>query len=309
MKSIAIKCYKMTITRSTKLKNYTYSLDNHLLEHVSENPYLEQLISDNLKWSSYINKITNRATSILGFLGRNLKHCSKTLKETAYISLVRSVLDYSSTVWDPYLQQDIDRLELIQRRAARFAYNDYGRTTSATEMMKKLDWKPLSERRREQRLILMYKIVNDLIAIPAETHITLNRGITRSSTTNKLKLYSCNSDIYKHSFIPRTIIDWNNLSERCTRATSLETFKGELRGQGVPPCDYYDESTTHFLDTIFSSEVPAQYSTDTDTDTFNEMIVMSAWYYTNTLNWIFIALVHRNNSPRVDISLNSATLS
>jgi len=98
-------------------------------------------------------------------------------------------------------------------------------------MMKK------SERRREQRLILMYKIVNDLIAIPAETHITPNRGITRSSTTNQLKLYSCNSDTYKHSFIPQTIIDWNNLSERCTKTTSLETFKGELCGLGIPPCD------------------------------------------------------------------------
>ena len=40
-----------------------------------------------------------------------------------------------------------------------------------------IDWKPLSERRREQRLIIMYKIVNDLIAIPAETHITLNREL------------------------------------------------------------------------------------------------------------------------------------
>ena len=102
--------------------------------------------------------------------------------------------------------------------------------------MKKLDWKPLSERRREQGLIPMNKIVNDLIAIPTETHITPNRGITRS-TTNKLNYTAAYSDIYKHSFIPRTIIDWNNLSERCTRVTPLETFKGELRGQGVPPCD------------------------------------------------------------------------
>ena len=98
---------------------------------------------------------------------RNLKHCSKTLKEAAYTSLVRSVLDYSSTVWDPDLQKDIDCLKSIQHRAARFIYNNYGRTTSVTVMMKKLDWKPLSEHRREQRLILMYKIVNDVIAIPA----------------------------------------------------------------------------------------------------------------------------------------------
>jgi hypothetical protein len=84
----------------------------------------------------------------------------------------------------------------------------------------------------------MYKIVNELIAIPAETRITLNKRITRSPTTNKLKLYSCNSDIYKqHSFIPRTIIDWNNLSERCTRAASLEAFKGELHELVVPSCD------------------------------------------------------------------------
>jgi hypothetical protein len=110
---------------------------------------------------------------------RNLKHCSKTLKEAAYTSLVRSVLDYSSTVWDPYLQKDIDRLESIQRRAARFVYNDYGRKTSITELMKKLDWKPLSERRREQRLIFMYKIVNNLTAIPAETHITPKVEVAR----------------------------------------------------------------------------------------------------------------------------------
>ena len=91
------------------------------------------------------------------------------------------------------------------------------------------------------------------IAIPAETHITPNRGIKRSS------------DTYKYSFIPRTIIDWNKLSERCTRATSiLETFKGELCGLGVPPCDWYNESAISFLGTIFSSEVPAHYSTDTD---------------------------------------------
>jgi hypothetical protein len=62
-------------------------------------------------------------------------------------------------VWDPYWQNNIDRLESSQRRAAHFVYNDYERTTSLTEIMKKLDWKSLSERRREQRFLLMYTIV------------------------------------------------------------------------------------------------------------------------------------------------------
>ena len=237
MKFNAKKCYKMTIHRSTNPLTSTYILDNHLLEHVTENPYLGLIISENLKWTAHINKITNKATSTLGFLRRNLKHCSKTLKSTAYTSLIRSVLDYSSTVWDPYLQKDIDRLESIQRRAARFINNDYSRTSSVTDMITKLDWKPLHERRRENRLILMYKIVNDLIAIPAETHITKNTGKTRSSTTNKIKVYSCKTDIFKNSFIPRTILDWNNLSEKCTTAKSIEIFKEELRGQRTSRCD------------------------------------------------------------------------
>jgi hypothetical protein len=36
---------------------------------------------------------------------------------------------------------------------------------------------------------------------------------------------------------------------------------------------------------------------------FNEMMMRSALYQTNTLNWILLVLAHWNNSPRVDMSL------
>ena len=88
-----------------------YILNNHILEQVQENQYLGVIIIENLKWSTYINKICNKANSTLGFIRRNLKHCNQKFKETAYISLVCSLFDYSSTVWDPHLQKDIDRIE------------------------------------------------------------------------------------------------------------------------------------------------------------------------------------------------------
>jgi hypothetical protein len=47
-------------------------------------------------------------------------------------------MDYSATVWDPYLQRDIDRIEGVQRRAARFIFNDYMRSSSVTAMMESL---------------------------------------------------------------------------------------------------------------------------------------------------------------------------
>ena len=64
--------------------------------------------------------LTKLLAKLLGFLRRNLKACLPKLRETAYFSLVRSSLEYSSAVWDPFRQKDIDKLEKIQRAAARF---------------------------------------------------------------------------------------------------------------------------------------------------------------------------------------------
>jgi len=42
---------------------------------------------------------------------------------------------------------------------------------------------------------------------------------------------------------------------------------------------------------------------------FNEMMMRSALYQTNTLSWIFIVLAHWNNSPLIDMLPHSDTLS
>ena len=79
----------------------------------------------------------NKANSTLGFIRRNLKHCNKKFKEK-HIYSVRSVLDYSATVWDPYLLKDIEIIESIQCRGARFVQKDYQRTSSVTSLVNEL---------------------------------------------------------------------------------------------------------------------------------------------------------------------------
>ena len=80
-----------------------------------------------MKWNSHISKVSKKANFTLGFLKRNLKHCPQDFRRTAYLSLVSSTLEYSSIVWDPYLQKDIDKLEKVQRhcQAARFIIGSY----------------------------------------------------------------------------------------------------------------------------------------------------------------------------------------
>ena len=92
---------------------------------MEENPYLGHALTESLKWSSHITKITKKATTTLNFLRRNLKNFPAECRKTAYASLVRSILDYGQIVWDPYLKQDAERLERVQRQAARFMTGDY----------------------------------------------------------------------------------------------------------------------------------------------------------------------------------------
>ena len=130
-------------------------------------------------------------------------------------------MDYSATVWDPYLQKDIDRI------AARFIFNSYLHSSSVSAMMESLKWTPLAERRREQRLILLFKIVNDLVANPTDD-ITFNNRPGRNSNNRQIKVLSTNIDIYKNSYFPKTIKDWNNLSDSAVHCKTVTAFKTAL---------------------------------------------------------------------------------
>ena len=61
-------------------------------------------------------------------------------QEIAYLSLVRSVVEYSATVWDPHLCKDRNAVEMVQSTAARKMKNDHRQTSSVTQMLKDLGW-------------------------------------------------------------------------------------------------------------------------------------------------------------------------
>ena len=134
-----------------------YMLDSHILQQVPENPYLGVTLSEDLKWSSHISKISKKANCTLGFLKRNLKHCPQECRMTAYLSLIRSTLEYSSVVWYPHLQKDIDSLEKNQSQAARVISGDYSSRDHGcvTQMVTELRPPPYEGRMRARLLIRM----------------------------------------------------------------------------------------------------------------------------------------------------------
>ena len=71
------------------------------------------------------HNICTKANRTLGFLRRNLFSCPQDVKEAAYKGLVRPVLEYGSSVWDPHTKCLQEELEKVQNRAARFVTRNY----------------------------------------------------------------------------------------------------------------------------------------------------------------------------------------
>ena len=135
----AAKCNIMRVSRTHDPKLFNYSLTGQVLEEVMDAKYLGVTLSKDLEWSKYIATITNKANSKLSFLCRNLKGCPEKLKQTAYFYLIRSFMEYGTTVWDPYQKYNSDKVERVQHGAARFVKSRYTRYSIVSDMLDVLD--------------------------------------------------------------------------------------------------------------------------------------------------------------------------
>ncbi|XP_033646487.1 uncharacterized protein LOC117305719 [Asterias rubens] len=175
------KCHTMRFTLLRKTINTEYNLGGSALTTVSEHPYLGLTLTSNLSWQSHIDIITAKANRMLGLIRRNLRGCSRKLRQQAYLSLVRPHLEYCSTVWNPHTKKNITKIEKNQRQAARFIFNNYHSRDSVSKMIDDLQWDSLEKRRQAASISLMYKIRYQLVAInPTQYLIPMIPSSTRS---------------------------------------------------------------------------------------------------------------------------------
>ena len=88
---------------------------------------------------------------------------------------------------------------------------DYRYTSSVTAMLKDLNWGPLDQRCIDSRLMMMYMVTYDLVAIPASLYLVQNTGASRHIPSLAYRQIQTFKDYYGFTFFPRTIIHWNAL--------------------------------------------------------------------------------------------------
>ena len=213
MRFQTVKCNMMQITRKRIKKIHaSYTLVETVLENLESIKYLGVIITNDLRWNTHVSNISTKASRTLGFLRRNLYSCPQEVK-TAYKGLVRPVLEYSGSVRDPSGVCLQNEFEKVQNRAARFVTGNYNfESGSMTGILKHLKWESLKTLRRDSRLILLYKVLKGKASILTDDIIPLVRRC-RNDNSMAYQVPIANTDIYKCSFFPQTIRDWNALPD------------------------------------------------------------------------------------------------
>ena len=197
------KCHIMKVhSPGRKVENqisFNYTLHDQPLQTVDQATYLGVDIKSDLSWDGHVNKVTTKASQTLGFLQRNLHSASKETKAAAYKSLVRPVLEYSLSAWDPHLQKDKDKLESVQKRAARFVTNNYAKQPGTmTHTLSTLNWPSLESRRYSSKLVLFYNIVYVKVEIDISQYLQPNLRPSRYHHNLAYHTIRASHDVYKH---------------------------------------------------------------------------------------------------------------
>ena len=198
------KCNMMQLTRKHLNKiQASYTLEGAVLENVDNIKYLGVTITNDLKWNTHVSNICPKAIRTLCFLRRTLFSCPQNVKEAAYKGMVRPILEYGSSVWDPHTGKLLEELEKVQNRAARFVTRNYVyETGSMTDILEQLKWESLKKRRKDNRLILLYKGLKGKASIPTDDLIPKTRR-GRNQHSFAFQIPSTSNDVYKYSFSPR----------------------------------------------------------------------------------------------------------
>lgn len=224
------KCQVLRFTRRRKPISYNYYLHGLELEVVPEAKYLGVTLTSDLRWGSHIDRVTQKANQTLGFVRRNLQVSSPAIKQRAYFGLIRPKVEYASTVWNPFQKKQINKIEMIQRRAARWTLSRYHNTSSVSDMVDQLGWRSLQDRRTDACLCMFYKMCHGLVTIGPQCCTSLASRPSRYSHPLRYIPVVATREVFRYSFYPQTIFVWNALPAPVVAAPTLDAFRARVGG-------------------------------------------------------------------------------
>ena len=139
--------------------------------------------------------------------------------------MIRPVIEYGASVYNPILQKDINQIESIQRRATKMVLGF--ENLEYEDRLRRLKIPTLKYRRSRGDLIQVYKYLHNINTAPAGM-LPLHEGSVTRGHSLKLAKNWCRTALRAHAFSQRVVNLWNNLREETVTAPSVNCFKNRL---------------------------------------------------------------------------------
>ena len=151
---------------------------------------------------------------------------------TVYKALIQPHFDYCSLVWYGRFNEDVRKLDVINKRCARviLGVNSF---TPSDQMFRQLKWQSLKERCNYFTALMVFKCLNGLSPTYLQNkfkYVRDNHGCnTRQSTAGLLSLppLSHGSEIesFKYCFSYNAVNVWNNIETSVRNSLNVQSFK------------------------------------------------------------------------------------
>ena len=201
------------------------------LEQVDSEKDIGVTVDSELSFDRHISVKVKKATSMFAVITCIFHHLNEETFIPLYKSLVRTHLDYGSSVWAPYRKKHVELIEGVQRRATKQLPGMKNLTYA--EHLRRLKLPTLSYRRVRGDLIEVYKIISGKYDAKAGDFIKMWADNTQRTGTcgNSKKLFHQRArlEVRRHSFNVLVVQIWNSLPDKIVCAKSQNSFKNKPR--------------------------------------------------------------------------------
>ena len=213
------KCQVLHISKSRHPAQHIYMLHGQVLEAMDHTKYLGVDISKDLSWNTHINRISTNANRTLGFLKRNIK-----TKNTV-------ICTADTKPWSALKSNTHPQYGALSLKPTliRLRWSKEGPCAGSTALFHicLISWGQKS--RCSARLILFYKIVYNLVAVPLPQYINHPVRVTRHMHPLHFVQIPAIASYYKYSFFPLAIVQWNRLPHHIPVLSDLDSFRSAVR--------------------------------------------------------------------------------
>ena len=227
------KCEAINISYKRSPINFDYCIGSCPILWSQKVKYLGVVMNSKLKWNDHCQYVVSRATKCLNRLRRAMYGCTQEAKINAYRALVRPYLEYACAVWAPHTARDIDLLESVQHRAARWIKSFWDPTAfqwskSSAICVGELGWPSLKVRRNYFSVWTLYCILHKTTAIDFSRYFHFNTLATRSHSLT-LNLLPSTINAFRYSFFVASPMLWNSIPFDVLSQPVVSTFKHKLQ--------------------------------------------------------------------------------